>query len=423
MRHIYLATNVSAVMLRSAFRKQCRRLQCYGSGARYDSHNHHRQRLAAAVGEVRQGLGTTSRSSNSRHHATSSSSTKPNEDVSELPAAAALSLLAASLLLGSNVNASCEPKVNPSTSACTNDKDVTSRCNLHWVKDSQTTKAECTVHRINEDVLHRSASIDGTTFDPKRSRYFDVKLVSKNVTDPSENDPSVSIRDARNDTLLHNTIVVLPNLMSSEECELLVNEAEKILREKESNNICGCKTESWTIYSSFDDECQEIMDRVLGRDVLSFICQRLPQVATRLFSTSFSDMSHVRGIRKDRRDSAKDVMGYYWDDPVIIKYDAGNELAPHEDMRELTIVVPLNPLGDYPMVGGGTRFWVEGISPACADSDGGVSLMPSAGTGILFNGDITHSGNAVEAGTRFVLMTSIALDDQADNDEEDEKDV
>jgi len=116
---------------------------------------------------------------------------------------------------------------------------------------------------------------------------------------------------------------------------------------------------------------------------------------------------------------------YHWDDPVVIKYIAGNQLAPHEDMRELTIVVPLNPLGEkddtakFPLVGGGTRFWLEGTSPESATSDAGVSIKPSPGSGILFNGDITHSGNSVHQGTRFVLMTSICLDEDSDYDDVD----
>ena len=114
-------------------------------------------------------------------------------------------------------------------------------------------------------------------------------------------------------------------------------------------------------------------------------------------------------------------MEYYWDDPVVIKYKAGNKLAPHTDERDLTIVVPLNPLRDFPLDGGGTRFWIGGTTPELADDDSGVSLKPKCGSGILFNGNITHSGNSVERYSRFVLMTSITLDqdDEVDDDEYD----
>ena len=37
-------------------------------------------------------------------------------------------------------------------------------------------------------------------------------------------------------------------------------------------------------------------------------------------------------------------MRYYWDDPVVITYSPGNELAPHNDLRDLTIGKPVIPV-------------------------------------------------------------------------------
>ena len=412
-------------MLRSVFQKQCR----WSSRANY---------VPGAVTNFRMRDAQIRKSSSSSGRTTSSTSSSPgraSEDTAGLLAAAtaALMIFAASLGLCSDVNTSCESSRNTtlrtdicrghinteSEAECTNDDDITRPCNLHWVTDSESTKAECTIHQVHGTAAapYSSSMPRGGSFDPARSRYFDVKLVSSTERGSSQ---YTNVDDSP-DTLLHNTIVVLPNLISLKECELLVNEAERILQENKASNVQGCKTESWSLYSRFGNDCQVVMDRVLGEHVLAFIRQRLPKVAKKLFDSN--DMPQGLGKRKEDKDSsAKDTMTYYWDETVIIKYIAGNELAPHEDMRELTIVVPLNPLEDFPMAGGGTRFWLAptSISPDYADSNGGISLKPAAGTGILFNGNITHSGNAVHAGTRFVLMTSITLDDVDEEDEDDE---
>ena len=150
------------------------------------------------------------------------------------------------------------------------------------------------------------------------------------------------------------------------------------------------------------------MDRLLRQHVLTFIKLRMPEVAQHLFGCNSHSATAEMPTERP--------MDFYWDEPVVIKYIAGNTLAPHEDMRDLTIVVPLNPLESIPLVGGGTRFWPGGDAPeagtANAGSKSGVLLKPPPGSGIIFNGDITHSGNSVYEGTRFVLMTSINLDSE-----------
>ena len=67
-------------------------------------------------------------------------------------------------------------------------------------------------------------------------------------------------------------------------------------------------------------------------------------------------------------------------------------------------------------------FWLEETTPDLARAEDGVLLKPPAGWGIIFNGEITHSGESVEAGTRFVLMTSIVLDNDDDYEHDDEHD-
>lgn len=276
-------------------------------------------------------------------------------------------------------------------------KEETRQCHLSWVQDCATTnKAECSVVMRSPSRSDAAMNQQGG-FDPARSRFYEIKL-----------SPCVTQDESSESSLLHNTILVLPNLLTPQECKLLVANAERILDNAEH---IGVKTEKWTLYSHFTHQCQHIMEVLLQKHTLAFIQQRLPDVAEKLCLCRNDN---------DEQSSVAKGMEYYWDDPVIIKYTAGNRLAPHEDMRQLTIVVPLNPSKDFPLVGGGTRFWPQGtIAPE--DEHGGVSVMAPAGSGIVFNGDITHSGNSVLEGTRFVLMTSINLDDSDDEKYHDEE--
>ena len=319
-------------------------------------------------------------------------------------------------------------------------------CNLSWVTETASTKAECGVHESRlENIhihMHRSKKQSNSNvtnsvtqktespFYPAKSKYFSIRLSSTTEPHSTNNDAATLVH--RSDPILHNSIVVLPNLMSLEECKLIVQDAERILDENKRKNIKGCKTESWTIYSRFNAQSQQIMDRVLGKDVISFLQLRMPTIANKILKhDNCNNENNKNKCITSRRTSTstststKELMSFYWDDPVVIKYVEGNKLAPHEDMRELTVVIPLNPLDDFPLGGesGGTRFWLGGTTPENADSTGGVSVKPSAGSGILFNGEITHSGNPVYSDTRFVLMSSITLDDDvhdADDDDDDE---
>mmetsp|Transcript_27560 Transcript_27560/g.58240 ORF Transcript_27560/g.58240 Transcript_27560/m.58240 type:complete len:399 (-) Transcript_27560:27-1223(-) len=344
---------------------------------------------------------------------------------------ASLSLSAAAVTAfflspSSGVNLSCE--ASPTGTIPMN---KTSRiATPSWVKESRSTQANCSTQNAHQEVETRteeeSNGID--RFDAIKSEYYKIQLKSTSDSGCKSNSGSAAESLSKTE-LLHNTIIVMPNLLTQEECEMIVEDTERILEEKRRKAVQGVKTESWTIYSNFGLGCQKIIKRVLEKVVLDFIETRLPDVERTLFRRNDLDRGckngeHCQNILPVPKGMA---MEYYWDDPVVIKYKAGNKLAPHEDDRDLTIIVPLNPLGSFPLDGGGTRFWLEGTTPEAADETSGISVKPRCGSGIMFNGNITHSGNSVFGGTRFVLMTSITLDDQTnyaeDNDKEEEQKV
>ena len=57
--------------------------------------------------------------------------------------------------------------------------------------------------------------------------------------------------------------------------------------------------------------------------------------------------------------------------------------------------------------GGGTEFWPEDAGgdddPSCC------CLHPTAGTGVVFNGNVKHAGRAVAQGLRHVLVASFSV--------------
>ena len=293
-----------------------------------------------------------------------------------------------------------------------------------WIGRSDKTSAECRICRA-DSAIH-GATVGAKAFDPVKSDYFEVKLVKSSVgrDDCDGTRVHVPLPDRHSTPILPNKIAVLPKIITTEECASIVNDTERILKENSDKKIRGRKTESWAAYSRFSSENQEVMDRILGEHVLEFLDRRMPGVVEKILNGQRGDDSDAGRstfntlARTFGKTNAKEVTSFCWDDPVVIKYDAGNCLAPHEDMRDLTIVIPLNPLAEYPLRGGGTMFWLEETTPDLARAEDGVLLKPPAGWGIIFNGEITHSGESVEAGTRFVLMTSIVLDDDDDDDDE-----
>lgn len=272
---------------------------------------------------------------------------------------------------------------------------------------------------INQDADVEKVEVDTSSTRESKDLPAIPAIATKDTTDSSL---LVKLHTSQSPLplqFLSNTVIIVPNLLTKEECELLVRDADRIINE---NRHPGVKTEKWAQFFRFEDDSKVIMDRMLREHVLTFIRLRLPNVAEELFQWRSRSRTPVLSLPASMQGEPNKIaksaskpkptpkgkpMDFYWDDPVVIKYTAGNRLAPHQDMRELTIVIPLQTS----LRGGGTKFWLEGTSPENADTNGGILINPPSGSGVIFNGDMTHSGSSVLAGTRFVLMTSINLDD------------
>lgn len=103
-----------------------------------------------------------------------------------------------------------------------------------------------------------------------------------------------------------------------------------------------------------------------------------------------------------------DEFDYADEEPACNIYAVGGEFKPHEDKQSVTLLVPLSDSALYE--GGGTAFWSEedrgpGRSRASTSAPTLV-LQPTAGTALLFGGEVTHAARPVTSGARLVYVAS-----------------
>jgi hypothetical protein len=221
-----------------------------------------------------------------------------------------------------------------------------------WLRTSEEATADVTVHNNN--------SARGSN--GQQTYFFKVVLQhsssgqreANNGRPAADRDDHLNLHDqlasSSHQSPLHNTVLVLPELLSAAECELLKQEAQRVLNLTEKAGQCQGK-ETWALGSKFSPEGQIVLEKLLQRRAFSFLQGYLPGMLPP------SDRSNGRKHSlTPSGENLKDI----WDEAVVIKYLPGNRLAPHEDLRPLTLVVPL----EHPTDGGGTTFCFK---TACRD--------------------------------------------------------
>lgn len=96
-------------------------------------------------------------------------------------------------------------------------------------------------------------------------------------------------------------------------------------------------------------------------------------------------------------------------EPAINVYESSGYFGAHKDHLALTVLIPLtSPEDDFS--GGGTGFWAG--NRKVDENPGGAEpttvLKPTAGSALIFGGDVTHAGMAVETGYRSVFVCSFS---------------
>lgn len=184
----------------------------------------------------------------------------------------------------------------------------------------------------------------------------------------------------------------VPALMSQEECQSLILAGHRVRPASMSGSTVRLGIHDAAL--SFTPEEQRCVRAILDR-ALSLIEAMLPELAEALFGqrTALHTME----------------LFYAQNEPAINIYSAGGELIPHRDKHRLSVLVPLTPPESFS--GGGTGFWPEAdcagrrVRRGCEAAK--HMLKPSAGSAMLFGGEVMHAALPVTAGTRVVLVASL----------------
>lgn len=142
---------------------------------------------------------------------------------------------------------------------------------------------------------------------------------------------------------------------------------------------------------------QFVEERILQR-VFSYIDQELADVRETLFGgdcTSLLQLYLDGHLEWSCREPAVNV---YW--------SPDGHFGIHKDKKALTILMPLtSPGNDF--TGGGTAFWSESY-PNEKRHQPSLIMAPKAGTALLFGGNVSHKGVAIDTGNRVVFVASFS---------------
>lgn len=188
------------------------------------------------------------------------------------------------------------------------------------------------------------------------------------------------------ETLVRNSILLLPQLLTDQECDLLMGAAEECVAGTctvpgalERVRVCLLGVDAWRLSTAV------LLERVLG-----FLEKEMPQVAQALFgySSNLGNMS----------------LSFSFEEPTVNRYEAGGNFEEHTDGHALTVNILLSSPASFR--GGGTLFFTEGEVRQSAS----VWLQPAQGMGVIFNGKVRHSGRPVESGIRHLYVASFDLE-------------
>lgn len=220
----------------------------------------------------------------------------------------------------------------------------------------------------------------------------------------------------------HNSVLLVPDMLSKAECELLLQAAEAgaamgagrlrpgTFKQDPWKAIqrLAAKRGLWSLQQfeplermpmcDLSAEAQELSTTLLRDRLLPFLEQHLPAVTQELFGRS----SDLRTLR----------FSFSPHEPAINRYTSGGKFRVHTDDRSVTLYVLLSDVDDF--TGGGTAFWCQGRRPEDVrdtkdELEEELLLLPGRGMGVIFNGNISHAGKVVKSGTRYLYVASFDL--------------
>ena len=242
----------------------------------------------------------------------------------------------------------------------------------------------------------------------------------------------------------HNSIMFIPNLLSVDECAMLVKECEHRVKQQEKN------TNSWLYAnegSSHKDipferfqlqdlsrETQTFFDTVLRSRLLPFVEQKMPPIVAETLrekkkiiyfdpdccrtTETTKTTKTTKTNEKTKKIETKTLLllaeqDYIFSEtePSINRYTNGGKFPLHRDALALTVNVLLSD----EFTGGGTSIWEEmnGSSEESEEEakEPTLTVLPKVGVGVIFNGTVKHAGRSTEGGVRHLLVASFSMKD------------
>lgn len=202
---------------------------------------------------------------------------------------------------------------------------------------------------------------------------------------------------------LHNSVLFVPDMMTPGECDALIWAVDSHLQAggrwiPQDTAYAGPESAERALKrvktAAMGGDAEHITTAVIMDRVLPFFEQHLPDVAAELFGR--------------RAGLAELDFTFSPGEPAVNRYTEGGEFRPHRDRYSITVYVTLSEEDAY--TGGGTGFWPQDAESE-EDPAPAVTVRPSQGGAVIFNGDVLHSGLRVDSGVRHLFVASFHLED------------
>jgi len=254
------------------------------------------------------------------------------------------------------------------------------------------------------------------------------------------------------------TVLLIPDLLSKEECAKLVDECEARVKFQDSSPDSWLSATEAMSHDNISFERHEIKDlstntqdffKVLLRQrLLPFISNEMPPAVEEsiwnsmeivwchpyvplwsvndgvapddalIFEKQQQQQREQQQQEEGKRTLATQCLKFSESEPTINRYTKGGFFKPHRDALSFTINILLSDK----FTGGGTTFWEEmdgdlvcapdrkesSVNPAEA-KEPTLCVLPKVGVGVVFNGTVKHAGRAVEEGVRHLLVASFSV--------------
>lgn len=196
---------------------------------------------------------------------------------------------------------------------------------------------------------------------------------------------------------LHDSILVLKQLVSEAECKQLIAAADQWCSSSESSTAGLCRIQCHPDGINLDGCTHALSHAILTRALWT-----LEHLEPELCAELFPDATNLCDF----------WFRFSGDEPMLNRYTSGGVFEPHQDGHALTVLVPLSTSG-VDFQGGGTAFWSEQEigqdSTAAQGFPPSLVMRPSPGTGLFWRGHLTHAGLPVTEGIRHVFVASFNL--------------